>query len=222
MRDPIRHLKALSFAVTVFLITTFALAQFYPQVFPFMPYVWPYISGGTLSYSGTELESAPAPHFTLRNQRGETVSLADHQGKVILLTFLDPLCTDDCPLMAQEIAAAYEGLGADATDVAVLAINVNPETQTPQAMEAFLKAYGLDGGPAWQFLGGEAMEVAEIVAAYHVSAGEPKPSKPGEVVHQDVVFLIDRQGNLRVLITYPTPVGAALRDVITQRVRQLL
>ena len=222
MRDPVRHVKALAFAVTVFLITSFALAQVYPQVFPFMPYVWPYVKSGSLTYTGTELESAPAPPFALQDQRGATVSLADQKGKVVLLTFLDPLCTDDCLLLAQEIAAAQQQLGARAESLVVLAINVNPEEQTHTAMQTFLQNQGLDESPAWHFLGGEWEAVAETVTAYHVSAGEPKPSKPGEVAHQNVVFLIDTHGELRVLITYPTPVGAALQDIIVERVRQLL
>ncbi len=221
MRDPIRHLKALAFALTVFLITSFVGAQFRPQLFPFMPYVWPYIAGGSLTYTGTELEIAPAPSFVLQNQRGEHVSLDDLRGKLVILTFLDPLCTDDCPLMVQELAAAYAQLGATAQEVVIVAINVNPDAQTQFEMESFFRTQGLDEDSAWHFLGGEWAEVVEIVVAYHVSAGDPKPSKPGEVAHQDVVFLIDRQGNYRVLITYPTPVGASLRDVIIQRVREL-
>ena len=222
MRDPIRHVKALAFAVVVFLITSFALTQANPNVFPFMPYIWPYVTGGSLSYTGTELESAPAPAFTLEDQRGAAVSLAEQQGKVVLLTFLDPLCTDNCLILAQHIAAAYGDLGADAEDLVVLAININPNAQTPAAMQTFLQRQGLDASPAWHFLSGEWETVAEVVAAYYVSAGEPKPSKPGEVLHQDVVFLVDRSGELRVLITYPTPVGAALEDIIVERVRQLL
>ena len=140
----------------------------------------------------------------------------------MLLTFLDPSCTDDCLLIAQEIATALERLDADAQDVVVLAVNVNLDQQTPAAMLDFLKTQGLDQDPAWHFLGGEWEAVAAIVAAYYVSAGEPKPGKPGEAAHQDVVFVIDRQGNLRVLITYPTPVGASLQDVIVERVRQLM
>ena len=131
MRDPVRHLKALAFAVTVFLVTSFALAQVYPQLFPFMPYVWPYVTDGSLTYAGTELKNAPAPPFALRDQRGATISLADRQGSVVLLTFLDPLCTDECGLMAQEIAAAQERLGADARELVVLAININPGRADP-------------------------------------------------------------------------------------------
>lgn len=221
MRDPVRHLKALAFAVTVFLITSFALAQVYPQLFPFMPYVWPYVSGGSPAYAGTELAGAPAPPFTLQDQRGAAVSLADRRGSVVVLTFLDPHCTDECGLMAQEISAAFEQLGADARGLAVLAVNVNPAAQTPAATQDFLRAQGLAESAAWRFLSGEWETVAEVITAYHVVAGGPKPGKPGEVAHQDVVFLIDRQGNLRVLVTYPTPAGAALRDILVERVREL-
>ncbi len=221
MRDPIRHVKALAFAVTVFLITSFAVTQVNPQLFPFMPYIWPYVTGGTLSYTGTDLESGPAPAFTLRDHRDAAVSLADQQGKVVLLTFLDPLCTDNCLILAQEIAAAYDELGLDAQDLVVLAININPGEQSQAAMQTFLQSQGLDESPAWHFLSGEWEAVTEVVGAYYVSAGEPKPSKPGEVLHQDVVFLIDRDGALRVLITYPTPVGTALSDILVERVLEL-
>ena len=221
MRDPIRHIKALAFALVVFLITSFALAQVNPAVFPFMPYVWPYIAGRSLTYTGTELESAPAPMFALQNQHGATVSLADQQGKMVLLTFLDPLCSDDCLLLTQEIAAAQQQLGANSDELLVLAINVNPAIQTPDAMLTFLKNQGLEQNHSWHFLSGEWEAIAEIIAGFYVSAGEPKPSKPGEVAHQNVVFLIDPHGELRVLITYPTPVGAALRDIIVERAGQL-
>src|SRR5580693_4377674 len=45
-------------------------------------------------------DSAPmdskAPAFTLTDQNGKQVSLASLRGKVVLLTFLDPVCTSDC------------------------------------------------------------------------------------------------------------------------------
>lgn len=208
--------------MTVFLITSFAVAQVHPHLFPFMPYVWPYISGGTLSYTGTDLEPSPAPAIELQDHRNVSVSLAEKHGKVVLLTFLDPVCTDDCLLLTQEIAAALERLGGEAQDVVVLAVNVNPDEQNAEKAQAFLRAHGLDQDGAWHFLGGEWETVTEVTAAYFVSAGEPKPGKAGEVAHQDIVFLIDRGGTLRVLITYPTPAGVSLQDVIVQRVRELL
>src|SRR3984885_11091953 len=53
-----------------------------------------------------------APGFTLTSQDGRQVSLASLRGKVVLLTFLDPVCTTDCPLIAQEMRSADTMLGA--------------------------------------------------------------------------------------------------------------
>ena len=48
----------------------------------------------------------PAKGFQLTDQRGPCLTLASLRGKVVLLTFLDPVCTSACPLIAQEFRAA--------------------------------------------------------------------------------------------------------------------
>ena len=55
----------------------------------------------------------PAPAFHLVDQAGRPVSLSDLRGKTVALTFLDPVCTSDCPLIAQEFRDANSLLGAD-------------------------------------------------------------------------------------------------------------
>jgi peroxiredoxin len=42
----------------------------------------------------------------LTDQHGRTITLANLRGKVVLLTFLDPVCTSDCPMEAQEFREA--------------------------------------------------------------------------------------------------------------------
>jgi cytochrome oxidase Cu insertion factor (SCO1/SenC/PrrC family) len=51
--------------------------------------------------------NVPAPGFSLTDQNGRPVSLSGVRGKVVLLTFLDPVCVTDCPLIAQEWAASH-------------------------------------------------------------------------------------------------------------------
>src|SRR5262249_2795706 len=63
-----------------------------------------------------------APGFTLTDQHGNQVSLASLRGKVVLLTFLDPVCTTDCPLIAQEFRAADAMLGTSAARVVMVAV----------------------------------------------------------------------------------------------------
>jgi cytochrome oxidase Cu insertion factor (SCO1/SenC/PrrC family) len=51
---------------------------------------------GEGEYAGTPLDG-PAFAFTLMDQREDSVSLSDFNGRVVALAFLDPNCTDVCP-----------------------------------------------------------------------------------------------------------------------------
>ena len=64
--------------------------------------------------------NVPAPGFSLTDQNGRTVSLASLRGKVVLMTFLDPVCTSDCPIIAQEFKQAGQMLGAQGKRVTVV------------------------------------------------------------------------------------------------------
>ena len=69
---------------------------------------------------------SPAPPFTLTDQQGRTVSLASLRGHVVALTFLDPVCTSDCPLIAQEFRRTDQRLGSQDDRVDFVAIVANP------------------------------------------------------------------------------------------------
>jgi len=64
-------------------------------------------SGGMAAIPG----DPRAPEFTLENQHGVRTSLASFRGKVVLLTFLDPVCYATCPVVAQELAQVAALLG---------------------------------------------------------------------------------------------------------------
>jgi hypothetical protein len=68
----------------------------------------------------------PAPGFTLTDQDGRTVTLSSLRGKVVLLTFLDPVCVTDCPLIAQEFRQAGQLLGTSRAKADLVAVDVNP------------------------------------------------------------------------------------------------
>ena len=73
----------------------------------------------------------PAPDFTLTSQGGRPVALTSLRGKAVLLAFLDPVCTTDCPLIAAEMRSADLMLGARASDTELVAVVANP-TYTPR------------------------------------------------------------------------------------------
>src|SRR2546426_249994 len=82
---------------------------------------------------GDPLPGALAPDFTLTDgPTGETVTLSALRGRVILVTFLYTSCYDTCPLTAETIRGARDRLGNSATDVAFLAVSVDPKGDTPE------------------------------------------------------------------------------------------
>ena len=53
----------------------------------------------------------PAPGFILTDQDGRVLPLSAFHGKVVVLEFMDPHCTDICPIVSAECTDAYRDLG---------------------------------------------------------------------------------------------------------------
>src|SRR6202042_247266 len=96
----------------------------------------------------------------LTDQDGRQVSLAGLRGKVVLLTFLDPVCTSDCPLVAQQFRAADRMLGSRARNVALVAIVANPLYRSPDYTRAFDRQELLTRVPNWYFLTGSLAQLS--------------------------------------------------------------
>ena len=136
-----------------------------------------------------------APAFALTDQNGNPVSLASLRGKVVLLTFLDPVCTSDCPLIAQEFRDADQLLGTSAHRVVLVAIVANPVYRSVAYTRAFDSQEGLSRLPNWLFLTGSLAQLQQAwrnyaVAAQILAAG-------GMIAHSDVAYVIDQAGHTR-------------------------
>jgi cytochrome oxidase Cu insertion factor (SCO1/SenC/PrrC family) len=136
-----------------------------------------------------------APAFSLTDQNGNQVSLASLHGKAVLLTFLDPVCTSDCPLIAQEFRDADELLGASARRVELVAIVANPLYRSVAYTRAFDSQEGLSGVPNWLFLTGSLTQLQQVWKNYAVAAQILPPG--GMVAHSDVAYVIDQAGHTR-------------------------
>jgi protein SCO1/2 len=149
----------------------------------------------------------PAPDFRLTDQSGAPLTLAQFRGRPVVLTFLYTECPDVCPVTAQRIAQALHHLGNDAGKVAVLAVSVDPDGDTPAKAAAFMQRHGLTGADH-HFLVGEGDLLAPVWLAYGVAStpiatAQRQPGEPaqfGRVGHTDATFLIDREGRKRTLL----------------------
>ncbi len=164
------------------------------------------VSGGSGRFAGGELNPPQAtPDFTLTDQSGQNVSMADQRGKLVLLTFIYTNCPDVCPLITQNLNQALQMLGAKRDDVRVLAVSVDPEGDTPKAVDAYAKTHHLP--PEFHYLIGTRDELTEVWKKYDVAA---VASDPELVDHSAYTMLVDENGEGRVI--YDS--GVKAKDVV--------
>ena len=145
-----------------------------------------------------QLSPAPvrdAPGFTLTDQGGHTVSLAGLRGRVVVLEFMDPHCTDICPIVSQEFIDAYRDLGATAARVVFVAVNVNRYHLRVADVAAFSSEQRLTRVPSWHFLTGSYPSLAAVWRDYEVMVDAPGPD--ADVIHSSQMYFIDPQGRER-------------------------
>ncbi len=152
--------------------------------------------------------SGPAPDFHLVDQTGRPVSLTDLRGYTVALTFLDPVCTTDCPVIAQEFRVASDMLGLAASRVRFVAVVANPTFNSVSDVAAFDRQEGLSSQSNWLFLTGSRSALESVwndygAAVYNAPAG-------AMVAHSDLAYIIDAHGTLRrALNTDPGAAGPA-------------
>jgi cytochrome oxidase Cu insertion factor (SCO1/SenC/PrrC family) len=136
----------------------------------------------------------PAPDFHLVSQSGQPVSLASLRGTVTLLTFLDPRCTDDCPV-ATELKEASALLGSSARHVRLVAIAASQRHYAAADIQALTRAQGLETVPNWLFLTGSAAQLQTTWGKYGIFVSHMAPGASS--VMTDMVFVIDKSGQIR-------------------------
>ena len=137
----------------------------------------------------------PAPGFSLTDQNGQTVSLASLRGKVVLMTFLDPVCSTDCPIIAQEFKQTGQLLGAQDKNVELVAVVANPTYRSTIFTRAFDRQEGLNTVPNWLYLTGSLSQLSAVWQHYGVTVQNLPAGAMS--AHNDLAVVIDSSGVIR-------------------------
>ena len=137
----------------------------------------------------------PAPGFSLTGQDGQPVTLASLRGKVVLMTFLDPVCTTDCPIIAQEFKQAGQMLGAQGKNVELVAVVANPTYRSTAFTRAFDRQEGLTTVPNWLYLTGSLSQLGAVWRHYGVTVQNLQAGAMS--AHNDLAVVIDPAGHIR-------------------------
>lgn len=160
--------------------------------------------------AGTLSPVMPAPEVALAGSDGKPVSLERFRGKVVLLAFGFSNCGEVCPITLATLAGARKKLGADAADVQVLYVTVDPERDDAAQMKKFLGSFD----PT--FVGGVGTR-PQLEAAYQrygISISK-KTNADGSysLGHSSSIYMIDRNGGLRAVMPYGHPADDFVHDL---------
>jgi cytochrome oxidase Cu insertion factor (SCO1/SenC/PrrC family) len=146
----------------------------------------------------TDMKAMAAPAFTLLDQSGQIVSLADERGDVVVLTFFNSPCQDICSVMSAELRQADDDLGSAATHVVFLTVNTDPLALSAAPASA-ADENGLGSLTNWHFLTSSLGHLNAVWKAYGIAVTVAPASKL--VAHNDVMYFIDSTGRLRYRAT---------------------
>ena len=168
--------------------------------------------------------NTPAPAFVLTDQAGHVVSLASLRGHVLAMTFLDPVCTSDCPLIAQEFRQTDQRLGSEAKRVDFVAIVANPIYRSISFTNEFDRQEGLAGISNWYYLTGSLPALERVWNSYGILVNVV--SSGAMVAHSDLAFVIDSRGDERdALIDDPGPdqtFASSFSSLLLSRIQTVL
>lgn len=137
--------------------------------------------------------------FTLTSHTGESVSLSQFKGKVVLVNFGYTSCPDICPMVLARLTQLERLLGEQAEQMQVLFISFDPERDSQQQLNSYLQYFspnfiGLTGSD------GELAAVAKQFGAIYVKQESDSASGP-LFSHSDFIYLLDKEGKVRGLFS---------------------
>jgi protein SCO1/2 len=149
----------------------------------------------------------PLAFSLLRANDGTAVSASTYRSKIVLLYFGYTHCPDECPTTLANLAIALQHLGAEANNVRVLFVTVDPARDTIAVLKKYVNAFA----PQIDGLRGNDNAIAALARRYRViyAVTPAAPEHDYEVMHSDSLFMFDKSGRAR-LVTVSTQDTAAL------------
>ena len=167
-------------------------------------------AGQTRAFRGIDITGAPyARDFVLTDFHGQTRHLADYRGKVLMLYFGFVQCPDVCPTALTRAAGVMQRLGADATQLQLLFVTVDPERDTPELLREYLAAFH----PSFVALTGSADQIKAAADEFRAFYKKVPTGSSYTMDHTALSYLFDRQGRVRVALRHEQTVDDYTADV---------
>ena len=154
-----------------------------------------------------------AKGFTLTDHNGQTRSLSDFKGKVVVLFFGYTQCPDVCPTSMAELAEVKRLLGEDADKLQGVFVTVDPARDTAE----LLKAYMANFDPMFVAFIPTPDQLAVVAKDYKIYYKKVDGKTPTSYTmdHSAGSYVYDTQGNLRLYSRYGVGPQVLATDIQT-------
>jgi protein SCO1 len=155
-------------------------------------------AGVLLLLLGRFAAAAPAagnylPDITLKNQNGQSLSLASLRGKPVLVGFIHTMCKGPCEMLTTKMQSVSSAIPAmDSRNATMLLITTDPNDDQPPQLRAFAKKMNVTGSQ-WILATGSSANIKRVMQAYGVSHQDDDDDA---MIHVMKLFLIAPDGTL--------------------------
>ena len=139
----------------------------------------------------------PAKAFTLTDQYNHPYTLGEHGGRVTLLTFLDPHCWTDCPLLANQLVQVRRQLAWNA-NLDIVAVAADPYYESLHYLRLFMTQHGLNDVKHFYFVTGSLAKTSAVWRDFGVSVSMKRTARMS--IHSDLMFIISPEGTIHWII----------------------
>jgi protein SCO1/2 len=165
-------------------------------------------------FNGIDITGADyAKGFTLTDHNGQSRSLSDFKGKVVVLFFGYTQCPDVCPTSMSELAEVKRLLGADGDKLQGVFVTVDPARDTTE----LLKAYMTNFDPTFVAFIPTAEQLAVVAKDFKIYYKKQVGKTPTSYTmdHSAGSYVFDTQGNVRLYSRYGSGAQVLAQDVQT-------
>jgi len=131
--------------------------------------------------------------FSLINQLGDTISLSDVEGSILIVDFFFTRCATICPILTSNLKLIQDRLP---DGVRILSHSVTPFADSVSVLSSYADKNGADSS-LWWFLTGQKDEIYKLARKSYFACLDEGDGGYQDFVHTENVVLVDTQGRLR-------------------------
>ncbi|WP_160107387.1 SCO family protein [Pseudomonas izuensis] len=150
-------------------------------------------------------------NFKLKDAEGETRMLGSYRGLMPMIFFGFTQCPAVCPTTLARAAQAKKLMGRDGDRLQVIFITLDPERDTPEMLDKYVKAFD----PSFEALSGTLEETAAVAKEFGVFFEKVPSGDTYTLSHTATSYVFDSRGNLRLGLSASLTAQECAEDLLT-------